>query len=277
MSILALDVGGTKVMAGVFDAQGQRLRSVERPSCGAAGRAAVLASMRAALADLAWAGEVTALGIAAAGVIDPQRACVLDATEAIPGWAGCDFRAEFPQFKVRALNDVQAALLAELAELAAAPAPGCVVMLTLGTGLGGAIAFDGRLHGGRHALAGHFGRSQVAGVPVESVVSGTGLAALHRRLGGASLNAREVLAAADAADADATQALHEWVQALAEVLRNLHWTLDPERVLIGGGLLDARERWWPALQAALEVPLCIEPARLGTRAGLIGAAHWAAA
>jgi glucokinase len=270
MTVLALDVGGTKILAGAFADDGRLLVESQRPSRGSHGAEAVLAAMAAALADLGPVAGVSALGIACAGVIDPATARVVSATDAIPRWAGTDLGAHFGPTPVRALNDVQAALLGELA---GQPAPGCTVMLTLGTGLGGAIAFDGRLHTGAHHLAGHFGRAPLRGEPVEGLLSGTGLARLYERLGGSAPDgARSVFAASDAG---ADTALSLWLDALAEQLTQLHWTLDPARVLIGGGLLAVSERWWPGLMRRLQVPLTVQPARLGTRAGLVGAAHWA--
>lgn len=262
-AVTAVDLGGTRLRAASFDAQGVCLAEVEGPSHGAQGAAAVLDALRGALARLPDTGH---LSIASAGVIDPASARVTDATEAIPGWAGTDLRAAFPSQQVAALNDVQAALLGELS---ARPESGCVVMLTLGTGLGGALAFDGRLHFGRRGLAGHFGRCTTAGQALESQLSGTGLLNLHRAHGGQGRSGEDVIALGDHAT------LARWSDLLAEQLNNLAWTLDPELVLLGGGLIDARDHWWDQTMAQLQSPLRVEAARLGTRAGLMGALAWA--
>lgn len=280
---LALDIGGTKILAAAVTPEGRLLACVERPTGASRGAAAVLATAREALDALPQGlpqglPPVLGLGISSAGVIDPEQARVLDATDALPGWIGTDFRAAFAPAPVHALNDVQAALLGERAWGALAGARHAL-MLTLGTGLGGALLMDGRLHGGHGHLAGHFGRARLqhrgAWVPVETLVSGTGLARLYREQGGELAEgdgARGVLARDDAA---ARQALALWVEHLAAQIHNLHWSFAPELILLGGGMLDARARWWPQLEAALGAlsPL-IRPAALGSRAGVYGAARF---
>ncbi|MES3021228.1 MAG: ROK family protein [Pseudomonadota bacterium] len=284
----ALDIGGTKIAAALIDEAGTVLASTRHPTPAAEGGAAVLAQMAACLDELAVPAskhELVGIGISAAGVIDPARAIVVDATDAIRDWKGQDFRAYFGALHalpVWAGNDVTCALLGELwRNPALADATGTVAMLTLGTGLGGAIAHKGELLQGRHHLAGHFGRTIVwtpeAGlVPVETMVSGSGLLYLYRRRHGEdAYDGATVMALAHKGDAIAMGALEAWIGHLAVQLHNLHWSLDPDVVLLGGGVVDSRALWWDALErriAAMNVPVTIAPATLGNRAGLVGAA-----
>jgi glucokinase len=219
--------------------------------------------------------------LSAAGVIDPATAQVRDATDAMPGWKGTNLRAALaPEWgvPVQALNDVHAALVGE-AWLGALKDQERGAMLTLGTGLGGAWMVQGQLQTGASGVAGHFGRTRVQHqdrwVPVEILVSGQGLAYWHRVHGGTARNGREVLAA-DPSQPAVVAALRDWTQHLAAVLHNMHWTMDPGLVVLGGGVIESRQRWWPLLADALgELPLSVQPAQLGARAGLMGAAHWA--
>jgi glucokinase len=220
-----------------------------------------------------------------AGVIDPQTARVISASNAMPGWSGQHpgQRLAHLGVKVAARNDVHAALLGEQWRGGLRGARRGA-LLTLGSGLGGAWMVEGRLQTGAHEIAGHVGRQRIehAGRAwfVDELVSGNGLAQLHHLAGGTARNGHQVLAALRTGDKAAEHALAQWTQLLARVLHNLHWLLDPGRVLLGGGLIDAREHWWPQLmQSTQELPLRIEPARLGARAGLLGAAclAWEAA
>ena len=225
-----------------------------------------------------------------AGVIDRNTARVLDATDALPGWKGTDFRAAFADFDlpVQALNDVHAALIAELAWGALASAHDKqdtpiqhAVMLAVGTGLGGALLANGVLYSGAQGLAGHFGRMQLQWqgqwLPTETLVSGTGLAYLYTAFGGTlppGAGAREVLAQDDAARIQ--QALTEWSRQLAHVIANLHWAYNPEVLLLGGGMMDAREHWHGKVQQELLDMGLAQPmafAQLGTLAGACGAAR----
>lgn len=275
--VLAADLGGTKTVAALVDASGQLQRLHEAPTPAAAGAAAVLANLRALLADAQGDAQPLAIGLSLAGVIDPASARVLDATAALPGWKGSDLRQELASFAlpVAARNDVHAALLGE-AWLGGLRDRRNGALLTLGTGLGGAFLIDGRLHEGSRHLAGHVGRTEIVHegmrMPLESILSGNGLARLH----GSAANGREVIARLLQGEPRAEAALQAWTEQLALLLHNLHWLLDPGCVLIGGGLIDARAHWWPRLQPLLAgLPLDVRPAELGARAGLLGAARLA--
>ena len=284
---LAVDIGGTKIQAAAMDAQGRIVAQHRMPTPAREGATAVLNAMREALHTTVLALENgtpwLGLCISAAGVIDRSNARVTDATDALPGWKGVDFRSEFADFnlQVQALNDVHAALLGECAWGALASSTQHAAMLTLGTGLGGALLVDGKLYTGADGLAGHFGRTQMhwqgQWVPTETLVSGTGLAYLYSALGGtlpAHAGGREVLAQQDTALVQRT--LNEWSQQLSQVIGNIHWAYNPEVLLLGGGMMDARAHWFPLVQAQLQsmgIAQRIAFAELGTMAGVCGAAQ----
>ncbi|GAA5525511.1 N-acetyl-D-glucosamine kinase [Microbulbifer aestuariivivens] len=296
--VLAADLGGTKIRAGVFGRDNRCLFALQRPTDVSAGRDAVVHSLCAALQQAAaWAEAqglaAAGIGISTAGVVDAGRGVIADATDAIPQWRGTPLAALLREafgLPVAVENDVKAALLGELCksgELAADAdlRRGMVVMLTLGTGLGGAIAEDGRLRAGRQFVAGHFGRSRVPDpwtpglmTPLDALVSGTGLANIANHLCGQEQfeNGHEVLQALAEGDSHAAAARDQFAALLAMVLENIYWTLDPAAVVLGGGLTEARAHWWPALQAALAARQCnlpLRPAALANDAGTQGAAQ----
>lgn len=290
---LAVDIGGTKIQAAAINAQGRIVAQHRMTTPAREGATAVLNAMREALHTTvlaldngtAWLG----LGISAAGVIDRAAARVTDATDALPGWRGVDFRAAFADFNlpVQALNDVHAALMGECAWGALAPsaAPPSAVqhaaMLTIGTGLGGALLANGKLYTGADGLAGHFGRTQMhwqgQWMPIEALVSGTGLANVYTALGGtlpAYAGGREVLAQQDKALVQRT--LAAWSEQLAHVIANIHWAYNPHVLLLGGGMMDARTHWFPLVEAQLQAMGLTQRmvfAELGTLAGVSGAAQ----
>ena len=111
--VLAADLGGTKILAALVDAQGTTLHVAEAATPARSGAAAVTQALRQLLREVMAGATPSAIGLSLAGVIDPQSACVLDATDALPGWRGTNLRAELATFglPVAARNDVQAALL----------------------------------------------------------------------------------------------------------------------------------------------------------------------
>jgi len=300
-TVLALEFGGTQLRGGLVTSRGELLEVATTATQAHRGAAHVLAQADALLASLRPAGAASrlrGLGISAAGIIDRQDARVLAANDTMPGWAGTALRTHFQarlgaELPVWADNDANCALAGELWQGAHAPDPAAItVMLTLGTGLGGAIAVGAQVLAGASQRAGHFGSMRVwharqqAVVPLESVVSGTGLMNLYhlvapadapRAAGGLEVT-RWAADAAAPSHAHAQLALREWGELLADFLQDLHMSLDPALVILGGGVLRSQALWWAPLArhlAARGVPLRLAPATLGDEAGLLGAASLA--
>lgn len=301
-TVLTLEFGGTRLRGALVGATGELLAQAATDTEAHRGVAHVLAQADAVLAALrqpAGSTRVLGIGISAAGIIDTASACVLAANDTMPGWAGTDLRSHFASrlgtaLPVWADNDANCALAGELWQggHGSTGADALAVMLTLGTGLGGAVAHAGRVVAGASQRAGHFGSMRIwharqqAVVPLESVVSGTGLMRLYNlaapadapRAAGGEQVAQWAADPCAPAHLQAQGALAEWVGLLAGFLHDLHVSLDPALVIIGGGVLRSRALWWAPLQQALaaqQVELRLAPAALGDAAGLLGAASLA--
>ncbi|WP_237068027.1 ROK family protein [Microbulbifer guangxiensis] len=288
--VLAADLGGTKIRTAAFT-NGECHFVSDRPTDSGEGRDSVMAALGAAIADcreqaLARGWSPAAVGVSCAGVIDPQKGVVADATDAIPGWKGAPVVALLEQqlgLPVTVENDVKAALLGELS-CSPQYREGTTAMLTLGTGLGGAISVDGEILAGASQVAGHFGRMRLPSpwqsgktLALESLVSGTGLANIANYLSGAKRfeNGHQVLSALRRDEAPGRAACERFCDFLLLTLENIVWSLNPHRILIGGGLVAAWEDWWPLLeekQVQAKLSLDIQPATLGNDAGIYGAA-----
>lgn len=235
---------------------------------------------------------VSGIGLSSAGVIEPMSGLVVSSAPQIPGWAGTPLGTYFSdryQLPVVADNDANCALAGEIwcgrHSLSANPS---AVMLTLGTGLGGAVLTNGRLLTGRHHLTGHFGiarmwdRHSQTEVKVEHLVSGTGLGNVYRQIVIAPDHADQPIGGAAVmelftkGDANASLAVERWCEHLVLQVFNLHWMIDPDVVIIGGGMVDSREHWWPMFVAGLTargVQVPVAAATLGNDAGVYGAAR----
>jgi glucokinase len=184
------------------------------------------------------------------------------------------------------LNDAQAALLGEVWRGAARGARNAI-LLTLGTGVGGAALVDGRLLRGHIGRAGHLGHvsldpggsPDVARTP-GSLENAIGGCTLKDRTRGRFVSTRDLVAASKRKDGDAARVWSESVRALAAAIASFINVLDPAVVIIGGGVAKAgpdlfrplrenlaRFEWRPGGARARVVP-----ARLGARAGAFGAA-----
>ncbi|AWL11984.1 Glucokinase [Saliniradius amylolyticus] len=289
--VIGIDIGGTKVRGACFDKALTPSHMQQLPANAAEGREAVLEAINKLLTELFAVSStpVKAIGISSAGIIDPATGVVIDATDAIPGWSGTPLTAEVEKaFNIPAVavNDVKAALLGELSANNALQQGRCF-MLTLGTGLGGALAEQGQIVHGRHQLAGHIGRTRLPHpwkpsewLTLDRLVSGSGLAFIANQLASEALFAdgKAVTRALDQGNHLASQAIELFCQHLAATIENLYWLLDPDAIVIGGGLIDARQYWWSQVQERLQqrdLDINLQVAQLANDAGAVGAAKLA--
>ncbi|MEV0193693.1 ROK family protein [Kitasatospora purpeofusca] len=289
--VVGVDIGGTKTSAALIDRTGEVGRTVTVPTPAAEGPRAVLAAVADAVRRLG--GGPAAVGVGSAGVIDPAGGRVLSATDAMPGWAGTDLRGglhDLLGLPVAVENDVHAHALGEAWTGAAADSR-TVLLVAAGTGVGGSLLIDGAVHRGARTAAGHVGHLAVpaaAGRPctcggrshVEAAAAGPALYADYRANGGRAevTDLRAVAALAEEGDALALRTLERGATALGQALGGLANVLDPDLVLVGGGVAGCGEAWWQPLRAAFAAELLpplrgLEPVpgRLGTAAALVGA------
>lgn len=304
--ILAADLGGTKIASAVVNtAEGTVSANYSRPTPASEGSAAVVAAIIEALShamDAAEAEGVTqiqAIGISAAGVIDPKRGAVISATDLIKGWTGTELakqvKAAF-NTEVFVLNDVHAHALGE-ATLGAGKDYSSILAAAVGTGMGGGLVIDGHVQFGAHCAAGHIGHlphplasgltcSCGAKGHIETVASGSGQVELYNRDKPDNLpraqSGREITERALKGEAWATQVIYDSGYALGQTLAGICNLVDPEAVIVSGSVTRSGKQWWQAVTAGFQAdaltPVKNTPLISGTLGGnapLIGAAIWA--
>ncbi|HEV2797577.1 MAG TPA: ROK family protein [Nocardioides sp.] len=304
--VVGVDIGGTKVLAGVVDDAGAVSSTALRTTPGRRGvtRQAEDAMVTAIL-EAAAGRPLAGVGIAAAGFVDPAGERVMFAPH-LP-WQGEPLRDLLEHrlgCPVLLDNDANCAARAE-AHHGAVRGAGSALMITTGTGIGGALLLDGRVLRGANGMAGEFGHMQV--VPGgqacecgrtgcwEQYSSGNALVRNARTLmaeqpsvlaetsGGRPerVTGPMVTAAAEEGDLVARQAFASVGDWLGVGTANLGAALDPEVVVVGGGVSAAGDRLLDPARAALRRTLvgaahrripALVAATLGPRAGMIGAA-----
>ncbi|HYM12316.1 MAG TPA: ROK family protein [Bryobacterales bacterium] len=290
--VLGVDLGGTKIAAGVFDAQHRLLGEIARVPTAADRPAAItLGNLKAAAEQAcrsagAGGARLRAIGIGSTGPVDASTGRVLEAP-ALPGLQFFDLGAWVQeQFGAPLFleNDANCFALAEALQGAGA-GHRVVVAVTLGTGFGCGIVIDGAMYAGTTGNAGEVGCCPIAGDTFDNMLSGAGLCRWYERVCGrpSSLSAREIGDLAERGDADALQAWREYGEAVGAALGTIAAVLDPSICVIGGSVaarlalfetpLGDRLRaiLAPAAARALEVAA----AKLGPAAGAIGAAEYA--
>ncbi|MDO7906844.1 ROK family protein [Paenibacillus sp. JX-17] len=287
VQVIGIDLGGTSIKGIVADETGRILLQTRRPAEAARGREAILEQLGQLLAGLLeQAPCAAAIGAASAGRINSESGEVVYATDNLPGWQGLQLRDWIEQrwgLPAAVDNDANAALLGE-AWSGAGRGLQDVVMLTLGTGVGGANLMQGRLLRGARWSGGEWGHCVL--VPggtrcncgrrgcAEQYVSGTALSRLAREAG-APAEGRALFEAASRGEPAAAAVLGQYADALALLIGNIEVSLNPEVVILGGGVADSAPLWWRALEQALaraRVAQPVRPAQLGNGAGSLGAA-----
>jgi glucokinase len=289
--VIGLDAGGTKLLAGVVDEAGAVLHRAVHPWPDGASLPEIQALFERAVVDArAAVGEADAIGVGLPATMDLASGVAVGCRHLpIAGFAFRDWFGAATELPVGVDNDATLALLAEH-ERGAARGVGDAVMLTIGTGIGGGLISGGRLIRGARGAAAEPGHMTIdADGPecpgdcpgrgcLEAFVSGPALAAMA---GKPDQTAADVVQAARAGDPGANEALRLMGEKLGVGLAGLLNLLDPELVVIGGGLgsdagrllLEPAER--VARARALE-PAASQArfvvAELGEDAGMLGAA-----
>ncbi|HEY3330093.1 MAG TPA: ROK family protein [Capsulimonadaceae bacterium] len=299
---LGVDIGGTKIAAAVVTENGDVVSRAQLATEAHLGGAHVLArALDAAAAAIETASvAVAGIGVGAGGQIDATRGVVISATDVLPGWTGTDIAGAFStRFGVRVSvdNDVNALAVGE-ARFGAARGLKTVAFLALGTGVGGALLVDGNVYHGAHWTGGEFGhllidisetaRMDTGGAKgtLEAYVSGHGLVTTYRELSGdhsPDLTSHDVVALATGdPDCPATLAIARTGETLGYGLVSIANMLDPDIIVIGGGLASLSDQLLgPARQilAAHALPgpaTCpVVIASQGADASVIGAASLA--
>lgn len=286
--LIGVDLGGTAIKLGRFSRAGELLAELALPTPQPAMPGAVTTAIAEAIAQLDPAGEAQLVGIGHPGPAD--RACrVARLAINLPGWSDvplADWLEPLIDRRVTCANDANCAAIGE-AWQGAARGANDVLLLTLGTGVGGAVLLGGELFTGPQGAAAEPGLIglQPDGPPcnsgnrgsLESYCSIRGLARLS------DLDPAELCRRADAGDAEALAVWRRYGQLLGIGLSSLLYVLTPQRVLIGGGLSGACHHFLPAVWAEVEqrvlavsrVDLEIRRCELGNGAGRLGAAKLA--
>jgi glucokinase len=289
--IVGIDLGGTQIKAAAFAPEGALLHSEIHPTRDGERIDGVPAWAHAIGGLLgAWTtrfGRPERVGLAAPGMPAPDGRSIEfmpPRMDGLEGFNWSDFLGR-PD-GVTVTNDANAALLGEVWQ-GVARGRRHAVLLTLGTGVGGAILADGRLLRGAIGRAGHLGHLSLDPYGPIGILRTPGAleelmgeCSLDTRTGGRFQTTRALLAAADAGDAEAAAVWTRSVRALACAIASYINILDPEVVILGGGITDAGDRLWQPLERELEqvewrpgsyrVPIL--RAELGGWAGTYGAA-----
>lgn len=308
LNAIGIDVGGTKVLGGVVSPTGEILATARRDTPREGGKA-LTQTIADVATELSNEYSVDSIGVSAAGFISSDRQTIL-ATPNIAGWNGVNLVNELTQIigkRIVLENDANSAAWGEF-KFGAGRGRSDLMMLTLGTGVGGGLILDGSVFRGAYGIGAELGHLRI--VPdghlcgcgirgcLEQYASGSALMRHAREAINASPDlARNLLARGDgtigglkghhiteaARDEDpvALAAFNTMAGYLGAGIASLCTVIDPSCIVLGGGVIDAGEIFLaPTRKAALSmIPFSgkhpypeIVAAELGNNAGLVGVA-----
>jgi glucokinase len=290
--VVAVDVGGTGIKAGLVTARGTVLHPHRRPTGVDRGPEAVVETVLGVAGELAEVARAERHEVRAAGVVVPG---VVDETAGVVAWAANLGFHDVPLAGHVAArlglptvlgHDVRAGGAAE-ARLGAGRGARYVLFAAIGTGIAAAQVIDGTPVAGAHGAAGELGHVTVRpGGPacgcgghgcLEAIASAAAVARRYAELAGDTVDAAEVVARAAGGEEYAVRVWREAVEALADGLVIAHALVDAEMIVIGGGLAAAGEALLEPLRTAVKERLTwlreprLVAAALGDQAGCIGA------
>lgn len=307
--VLAIDIGGTKLAAGLVTPDGEIHLPITVPTQAAGGGEAVMRRVIALAMELIRRSAAApglapqAVGVGTGGKVILGEGAILSATTAMPGWTGMPVRrrlAEATGLPVEVENDGNVMALGE-ALFGAGRGRSLVVGITVGTGIGGGIVIDRRIFHGAHGFSNHIGHLIVndRGRPcpcgrtgcLEAYASAPAMVSDFRRRVGRSrlqselgldlrtLGVKEIARLAQSGLPEAIAALRSGAHYLGIGIATLFNLLDPDIVVVGGGAAQSGEVYFSAVEATArqralpgtgDIP--IVPAGLNTGANLVGAA-----
>ena len=289
-SILGIDIGGSHIKALAFGWDGMQLAEEVVPTSDDSTQQWLKRAQDLVSGIGTRCPGPLRVGVAAPGLVSPDQRSIAFMPGRLSGLERLDWQQALRlETSVQVFNDAHAALLGE-AWVGAAKGLRNVLMLTLGTGVGGAAMVDGNILRGHIGRAGHLGHVSlnpdgaldIVNTP-GSLEDAIGECSLAHRSGGKFSNTRELVTHYRQGDREAAEVWLRSISALAAALAGFINVMDPGLIVIGGGIADADDALFGPLQSGLDkfewrpggARVKVVKAALGRNAGAVGAAYGA--
>ena len=285
---MCFDIGGTSMKFGVAGENGALLQKGEIPNViTQKGVDGLVESLVSVTEQYKQEYSLQGIAVSTAGVVEPEQGLVLYAPKYFPGYPGTPLRDLLQQhcgLPCTVENDVNAAALGEY-WLGAGQGAKSLFCITVGTGIGGCVLLDGRVIHGAACFGGEAGLQHITPDSTWEEMASTRV--LIRNVANAkglpedSLDGRKIFAMAQNGDKDAAAAIARQMDDLATGIANICYILNPERIIVGGGIAAQKEYLYPLLDKTLRAklfPLVYEKltlrfAALQNDAGMLGALY----
>ncbi len=285
---ICIDIGGTSIKYGILRETGIIIEKGNMDTNALKeGGQGIFEKIKYIISKYLRNYEVEAVCISTAGMVDPKDGKILFALEhLIPGYTGMEIKKEVEkEFNIRCEveNDVNCAGLGEM-WLGAGKGASSSVCLTIGTGIGGCIIINNELIHGFSNSAGEIGYMKINGEDFQNVASTTSLVkrvARLKNIAEESINGKMIFDMAKNKDQDCLKEIDYMIKSLAIGIANLSYIINPEVIILGGGIMAQEQFLKPKIEEALRKELIktiyentrIEFAKRQNDAGMIGALY----
>lgn len=281
---VSLDIGGTSIKYGVLDKQGCILEKSNKDTQAWQGGTGIMEKVVRIVEDFREKYVLTGICISTAGMVDVEKGEVFYSAPLIPNYAGTKFKSVLEEhfaIPCEVENDVNCAGLAEYIS-GAAMGSKSALCLTVGTGIGGCILFDGQVLHGAGYCAGEIGYLHMEHSDFQTLGAAS---ILTEKVAGRKGRPKEewsgqrIFKEAAEGDAICIRAIDEMTEVLGKGIADICYVIDPEVVVLGGGIMAQEEFLYPRIRDSLDrhlKPVLAEHTRIAfakhrNDAGMLGA------
>ena len=240
---VCIDIGGTAIKAGVLDENARIIEQLNIPTEAMQGGSYVLARVKRIIERYAVLRKITGICISTTGMVDTAQGSIIYANENMPGYMGINLKNEIEKtfgIPCEVETDVNCAGLAEYWNGAAQKSQSALCM-TIGTGIGGCAIVNGQLLRGISYSACEVGYMNINGNRFENQASTTALVkkvAERKKDKISEWNGKRILESAEKNDKICIEAINEMAEILGLGIANICYVLNPEIVVLGGGIMQ---------------------------------------
>lgn len=282
---VSFDIGGTSIKHGVIDETGEIVTRGEVPTeARTKGGPGIIEKVKYMITDYQTAYTLSGICVSTAGMVDCEKGEVFYASPLIPDYTGTKIK-EILEYEFgipcEVENDVNCAGLAESIS-GAGKGHGICLCLTIGTGIGGCIVMGQKVYHGYSNSACEVGYIKIDGAEYQELASSRVLVQKvegRRGLKPGTLNGKIIFQGAGAGDETCMQAINEMTEVIGKGIATICYVLNPEIVILGGGIMAQKEYLYDKIKAAMEhhlIPAIAERTKLAfaehqNEAGMLGA------
>lgn len=283
---VCIDIGGTVIKYGIINEDGNILVKGERKSESYKGGIGLLEKVKEITNNYKQEYEISGICISTAGMVDPFKGEIIYASSAIPNYIGTKIKEEIEkEFNIQCEveNDVNCAGMGEVWKGAGRGTSSCVC-LTVGTGIGGSIILGNKIFHGYNNSAGEIGYMNMNGGTFQELAAASSLVrrvAERKNIKIEEIDGKKIFELAKSGDIDCIEEIDYLIEILTLGMANIIYIINPEVIILGGGIMAQKEYLNDKIDKALKDKLIdrlysstkIKFAENENNAGMLGALY----